>query len=106
MLRELKTFLAVVRHGSFAAAGLHVGLTPSAVSAQIRNLEQNLGLDLFDRNGRSALLNAAGRRALPLAEEILATYARMAGAGDEIQGELRIGAIASVQTGLLPGTLV
>ncbi|MDR6233407.1 LysR family transcriptional regulator [Pseudomonas oryzihabitans] len=108
MLRELKTFLAVARHGSFAAAGLHVGLTPSAVSAQIRVLEQNLGVSLFDRNGRSALLNAAGRRALPLAEEILATYGRMAGvgAGEEIQGELRIGAIASVQTGLLPGTLV
>ncbi|WP_027599067.1 LysR family transcriptional regulator [Pseudomonas sp. MOIL14HWK12:I2] len=106
MLREFKTLLAVARHGSFAAAGLHVGLTPSAVSAQIRNLEQHLGVQLFDRNGRSALLNAAGRRALPLAEEMLATYARMAGAGEEIQGELRIGAIASVQTGLLPGTLV
>lgn len=42
MLREFKTLLAVARHGSFAAAGLHVGLTPSAVSAQIRNLEHPL----------------------------------------------------------------
>ena len=51
MLRELKTFLAVARHGSFAAAGLHIGLTQSAVSAQILNLEQALGIRLFDRTG-------------------------------------------------------
>lgn len=54
MLRELKTFLAVARHGTFAAAGLHVGLAQSAVSAQIRNLEQALGVRLFDRTGRHA----------------------------------------------------
>ena len=55
MLRELKTFLAVARHGTFAAAGLHIGLTQSAVSAQIRNLEQALGVRLFDRTGRHAI---------------------------------------------------
>ncbi|MBP8237673.1 MAG: LysR family transcriptional regulator, partial [Pseudomonas sp.] len=36
MLRELKTFVAVARHGTFAAAGQQVGLTQSAVSAQMR----------------------------------------------------------------------
>jgi len=55
MLRELKTFLAVARHGTFAAAGLHVGLAQSAVSAQIRNLELALGVRLFDRTGRHAI---------------------------------------------------
>ena len=55
MLRELKTFLAVAQHGTFAAAGLHVGLTQSAVSAQIRNLEQALSVRLFDRTGRQAI---------------------------------------------------
>jgi DNA-binding transcriptional LysR family regulator len=63
MLRELKTFLAVAQHGTFAAAGLHIGLTQSAVSAQIRNLEQALGVRLFDRTGRQAILNPAGQRA-------------------------------------------
>lgn len=67
MLRELKTFIAVTRHGTFAAAGMHIGLTQSAVSAQIRQLEQALGVPLFDRTGRQATLNAAGLRALPLA---------------------------------------
>jgi len=108
MIRELKTFVAVARHGTFAAAGLRVGLTQSAVSAQMRVLEQNLGVRLFDRSGRAAVLNAAGRHALPLAEQMLGLYAQMAvpTALAEWQGELKIGAIASVQTGLLPEALV
>lgn len=107
MLRELRTFVMVARHGTFAAAGQQVGLTQSAVSAQMRVLEQGLGVRLFDRSGRAALLNAAGRHALPLAEQMLALYAQMAlpTAAAEWQGELRVGAIASVQTGLLPDAL-
>ena len=107
MLRELRTFTAVARHGTFAAAGQHVGLTQSAVSAQMRVLEQSLGLRLFDRSGRAAVLNAAGRHALPLAEQMLALYAEMARpeAAGEWRGELRVGAIASLQTGLLPEAL-
>ena len=78
MLRELKTFVTVARLGTFAAAGQQVGLTQSAVSAQMRVLEQHLGVRLFDRSGRAAVLNAAGRHALPLAEQMLALYAQMA----------------------------
>jgi DNA-binding transcriptional LysR family regulator len=108
MLRELKTFVMVARHGTFAAAGQHVGLTQSAVSAQMRVLEQGLGVRLFDRSGRAAVLNAAGRHALPLAEQMLALYAQMAmpTSASEWQGELRIGAIATLQTGLLPEALL
>lgn len=107
MLRELKTLVMVARHGTFAAAGQYVGLTQSAVSAQMRVLEQSLGVRLFDRSGRAAVLNAAGRHALPLAEQILGLYAQMAlpTSAAEWRGELRIGAIASVQTGLLPEAL-
>lgn len=108
MLREIRTFVAVARHGTFAAAGMHIGLTQSAVSAQIRNLEEALGVRLFDRTGRQALLNAAGERALPLAREMLDLFARMA-ATDEAgahAGELRIGAIATAQTGLLADALL
>lgn len=108
MIRELRTFLAIARCGSFAAAGNTIGLTQSAVSAQIRNLEEALGLRLFDRTGRSAHLNAAGLRALPLAEQILETFALMGQPEslDDYRGELRIGAIGTVQTGLLPAVLV
>ena len=108
MLRELKTFLAVARYGTFAAAGMHIGLTQSAVSAQIRNLEQALGIRLFDRTGRQALLNAAGLRALPMARDMLDTFSRMAISDDvsEYRGELKIGAVATAQTGLLPQALL
>lgn len=103
MLRELKTFLAVVRHGTFARAGAQIGLTQSAVSAQIQRLEDELGFALFDRTGRSASLNAAGKRTVDVAQELLAVYARMAtqGAVSESTGLLRIGAIASVQSSLI-----
>ena len=108
MLRELRTFIAVARHGTFAAAGMHIGLTQSAVSAQIRNLENALGMRLFDRTGRQAILNAAGHRALPMAREMLDIFARMATpeAAEQFSGELRIGAIATVQTGLLAAALL
>ncbi|WP_367084797.1 LysR family transcriptional regulator [Pseudomonas sp. HOU2] len=108
MLRELKTFLAVARHGTFAAAGLHIGLTQSAVSAQIRNLEQALGIRLFDRTGRQATLNPAGLRAVPMAQEMLAIFSRMGESEDvsEFRGELKIGAVATAQTGLLPQALL
>lgn len=108
MIRELKTFLCVARRGTFAAAGQQVGLTQSAVSAQIKNLEETLGVKLFDRTGRTATLNAAGQRAVPLAEEILQTFLRMGepDSAHDFRGALRIGAIGSVQTGMLPHTLV
>jgi DNA-binding transcriptional LysR family regulator len=103
MIRELKTFLAVVRYGTFAGAGSHIGLTQSAVSAQIQRLEQDLGFALFDRTGRSATLNAAGKQTVEVAEELLAVYARLAdrGGAAEHTGLLRVGAIASAQGSFL-----
>lgn len=106
MLRELRTFLAVVRHGTFSAAGSAVGLTQSAVSAQIRNLEADIGEPLFERTGRAVRLNAAGRRLLPQANEMLALAERIRHSGtDGLTGEWHLGAIASLQSGALPEVL-
>ena len=108
MLRELKTFLTVVRCGTFAAAGKQIGLTQSAVSAQIKNLENAIGLSLFDRTGRTANLNQAGARAIPMAEKILEQFSLM-GTPECIEGyrgELRIGAIGTVQSCLMPSILL
>ncbi|RKP48134.1 LysR family transcriptional regulator [Trinickia fusca] len=103
MLRELRTFLAVVRFGTFASAGANVGLTQSAVSAQIHRLEEELGFPLFDRTGRAATLNEAGRRTADVAEELLSVYERLQQQGGETQrsGLLRVGAIATAQTSFL-----
>ena len=107
MLREFKTFIAVARGGTFTGAGRQLGLTQSAVSAQIRRLEAWLGAELFDRGAKSAELNAQGRELLPQAEALVAMAEGMAehvagpaGAG-RVSGLLRIGAIASVQQDLL-----
>ena len=77
MLRELRTFIAVTRHGTFAATGARLGLTQSAVSTQIKRLEEGLGFALFDRTGRSATLNAAGRNTLARAEEVVMMFSRL-----------------------------
>ena len=68
MIRELKTFIAVAQEGSFAAAGGKIGLTQSAVSAQMQRLENELGLALFERAGRSARISKAGRQVLSEAQ--------------------------------------
>ncbi|MGF6552377.1 LysR family transcriptional regulator [Paraburkholderia youngii] len=107
MLSELKTFIAVSQYGTFSGAGARIGLTQSAVSAQMQRLEQELGFPLFDRTGRSATLNEAGRETLALAEEMMTLYARLSersGAAAE-SGMLRVGAIASAQVALLADAL-
>ncbi|EJO28330.1 LysR family transcriptional regulator [Achromobacter marplatensis] len=107
VIKEFKTFIAVARDGTFTGAGTHLGLTQSAVSAQIKRLEEYLGVELFDRGARAAVLNAHGREMLAQAEELVAMAERMvttAGAG-QVSGSLRIGAIASVQQDLLVDAL-
>lgn len=103
MIAELKTLIAVCKHGTFASAGEHIGLTQSAVSSQIRRIEESLGFALFDRTGRSATLNTAGRTVLERAEVICALFSKLGDAPDEqsTQGLLRIGAIASAQATLV-----
>jgi DNA-binding transcriptional LysR family regulator len=108
MLRELETFLAIARHGSFSAAGERIGLTQSAVSAQIKRLEDDLRTPLFDRNGRAARLNDAGRGLVAMAGELLLSYEQMRERlrGNASGGAIRIGAIPTAQIGLLPDALV
>ncbi|WGS53819.1 LysR family transcriptional regulator [Paraburkholderia sp. D15] len=107
MLNELKTFIAVSQYGTFSGAGARIGLTQSAVSAQMQRLEDELGFALFDRTGRSATLNDAGRETLALAEEMMTLYARLSerGAVAAESGMVRIGAIASAQVSFLADAL-
>ncbi|XAH23500.1 LysR family transcriptional regulator [Xylophilus sp. GW821-FHT01B05] len=107
MIRYLNTLAAVARYGTFAAAGDRVGLTQSAVSIQMRRLEEALGIELFDRSGRSAVLNEAGRRALVHAEQIVLLFGQMSqGVADaELTGTLRAGAITTELLGDVVGAM-
>jgi DNA-binding transcriptional LysR family regulator len=105
-LSALQTLAAAVSRGSFAAAAADVGVTASAVSLQMKQLEGWFGRPLFDRSGRTI-------SPTPLAREIAATVQRFV---DEIHrhrvrtspavaGLLRLGAIPSVQTSTLPAAI-
>ena len=64
-LNALKVFWAAARHGSFVKAANELHVTASAVSLQIRQLEDELGLKLFERTPKGLALTAAGSRVLP-----------------------------------------
>jgi DNA-binding transcriptional LysR family regulator len=106
-IRTFKTFLAVARHGTFAAAGKEIGLTAAAVGLQVRALEEELNQVLFDRGPRSVVLNTAGRKAVPQVEEILACYDALANAGDsdELSGKVVMGALVSALMGAFADAL-
>lgn len=108
-LRQLRYFTAVVDEGGFtrAAAALHVA--QPGVSAQVRQLERELGAELFDRTGRGVTLTAVGEAVLPYAREALAAAEAVRGAVDEltglVRGRVRLGVIAVPSMLDLPGLL-
>ncbi|WP_054021412.1 LysR family transcriptional regulator [Piscinibacter sakaiensis] len=108
-VRTLKTFLAVVRHGSFAAAAAEVGLTPAAVGLQMQALEQSLGQALFDRGRRAVVLNPTGRRIVGEVEQLVRRWEALAAGtdGDEagLSGVVVMGALVSALMGAFADAL-
>ncbi len=72
-LRQLRVFAAAARHQSFGKAAEELHLTPPAVSMQIRELEEHVGLPLFDRSGRQVALTVTGEYLLVYVRKVLAT---------------------------------
>ena len=70
--RQLRVFTEVARHGSMARAAEALHLTPPAVSMQVKEIEAQVGLPLFDRQGRSVMLSTAGEYFLVHAKRLLA----------------------------------
>lgn len=107
-MRSLRILTVIASKGTFAAAADQLGLTQSAVSLQIKKLEDELGAQLFERSGRSPKLNMNGRFAVERASEILQIYeelkARLSPYG-AVQGMLTLGAVPTVITGSLPPAL-
>ncbi len=73
-LRRLRTFVTVVEQGSISAAALRLRIAQPALSRQIHDLEQELGLKLFDRVGRRIFLTGEGEQLLGDCRSLL-TYA-------------------------------
>lgn len=70
-LDQLRALDAIDRTGSFASAARELHKVTSAVSYLVRELESTLGVELFDRSGRRAVLTPAGRRVLEASREVL-----------------------------------
>ena len=106
-LRIFRTFLAVARHGTFAAAGKEIGLTSAAVGLQMRALEEDLNQTLFDRGARAVVLNTAGRRVAAQVSELVCAYEALAQTDDtdELSGTVVMGAIVSALMGAFADAL-
>jgi LysR family glycine cleavage system transcriptional activator len=104
-LRALHAFEAAARHHSFAAAADELGVTPTAISHQIRQLEESCGVKLFQRRPRPLLLTSAGARLYPALRDgfdALAAATALLAEQDE-QAPLRVtGPSAFVSKWLLP----
>ena len=99
----LSTLVAIIDRGSFAAAARDVGCTPSAVSLQVKQLEAYFGQLLFDRSTRTAKPTPFAREAVAVARDFSTRLeALRARPSMTVSGRVRLGAIASVQTGALP----
>ncbi|MCR9135467.1 MAG: LysR substrate-binding domain-containing protein [Alphaproteobacteria bacterium] len=106
-LDVLRTFVAIADTGSFTAAAATVFRTPSAVSMQIKKLEEMLGRPVLSRDARSVTLTSDGaillgyaRRLLSLNREAVSQFV-----SPDISGVVRLGAPDDVSDRLLPGVL-
>jgi DNA-binding transcriptional LysR family regulator len=87
-LRQLEYLVAVAEEANFTRAAQRVHISQSGVSAQIRQLEHDLGATLIDRSGRTATLTQAGEAAVKEARGILASAAALRQAVEEVTGLL------------------
>ncbi|OKK16074.1 LysR family transcriptional regulator [Streptomyces sp. CB00455] len=96
-LRQLEYFVAVAEERNFTRAAERVHISQSGVSAQIRQLERELGAELFDRSARTATLTVAGKAALEHARSALAAAGAVGQAVGEvtdlIRGRLTVGMV-------------
>jgi DNA-binding transcriptional LysR family regulator len=100
-LRQLRAFVAVANHGNFARAAFDLNLTPPAVTMQIKELEREVGLPLFDREPKQASLTLTGEYLLTHARRMLA---ELKNAQDMVArlrrlegGDLVVGMVSSAQ---------
>ncbi len=107
--RQLEYFVAVAERLSFRAAADACFVTQPGLSAQLKDLERLLGVQLFERNQRTVLLTPAGETLLPLARGILTASGEFVDLARSLtrplSGTLRLGVIPTVAPYLLPKTL-
>lgn len=108
-LRQLRVFVAVARQGSFSQAGQLIGLSQSAVSHSIKELEGEMGIRLLDRTTREVLLTEAGEqlasRLERMLEELNTTLLDVRSYGQQRSGTVRVAASQTISAHLMPQCL-
>ena len=108
-LRHLRYFVAVAEALSFTKAAEKLRLAQPSLTRQVRNLEDEIGVKLFDRSKRRVTLTEAGRLFLFDSKRVLAICAESVAAVQQVNGgessDLNIGYVANIHYGLLPATL-
>lgn len=98
-LRQLRFFVTLARTGNFSRAAEQVAVTQPALSAAIRQIEQQIGARLFERTTHRVALTDAGAALLPHAQRLLATadnaFADMRDVATRERATIRIGAMPS-----------
>src|SRR5436190_7663379 len=110
-LNALNAFLAVARRLSYAAAAKDLGVSTSALSQSVRQLEERLGVALLTRTSRSVALTDAGQRLLdnagPAVDQALESLKTVKAKPGEIIGRVRLtvprAAVPLIVVRLLPG---
>jgi DNA-binding transcriptional LysR family regulator len=100
-LRQLQIFVVAARHLSYARAAEELHLTPPAISMQLKQLEDNVGLPLFERLGRGVALTQAGEmlvhHALRVLGEIKDAEANLQGLLGAEVGQLSVGLVSTAK---------
>jgi DNA-binding transcriptional LysR family regulator len=106
---NLKAFMLVAETGSFSQAAEQLHLTQPAVSKRVALLEEQLGIELFDRIGRNVSLTEAGQALLPHArsvqQELLAAQQSVRDLSGEVAGQLRLATSHHIGLHRLPPVL-
>ena len=108
-LKQLRYFDALARHGHFGRAAETCAISQPALSMQIREMEEVLGSELFERGARQVRLTGFGEEVLVRAREILRGVEELAdtarAARGSLSGRLRIGVIPTIAPYLLPAII-
>lgn len=104
-IKQLETFYWIERLGSFTAAAERLNATQSTVSMRIQELEQSLGVKLFDRSHRTARLTPKGKELVFYAEQLVELTAEMQQRitpPDSLSGLIRVGVVEIIAATWLP----
>jgi DNA-binding transcriptional LysR family regulator len=107
-ITQLRSLVAIADAGGFSIAANNLFVTPSAISHQMRDLEAELGVPLFDRASRPPRLNAHGLAVVERGRDLLTRFdllVELAKSPGEIGGRLMLGCVSGVSSDLIPRAL-